>query len=692
MSVFHPKKGRIVNQRGGKPERRKVTGQNQKARRAFVQAEASSASPADILDCQRTFGNAAVNRAIELSQNAHHADRPGQFAFNEQIKAERGRGDVLPDGIRRRVERETHQQLGSVRIHTDERSDRLARSANSLAFTAGSDIFFSQGQYNPKSAQGVGLLRHELTHVIQQGGQFTNDMRMGKRESEGEREANRYGQAYHSANQPTPYSATGSIQRFWFPWQKEKAKSLGGGSFNKVFRVLHRGGGTGYFKPDTEREDEDNPASPIKAKSNMGARAVLSSDIDQTLGLNVLSKEKYRTLNGMSGSESSEVGGEAITSNRFENPISKAEYKANRKGGSASMYKKKKGFFRNKYFQYSGTDYQRHDFTNSNTQKDLANIQFEDLLTGQRDRHGGNVKIDSNTGHAKGYDNDLMTINTQSNLRGIANLHRGTEQVQVPDGEGGTKTVTRKKQLSEAEQAARAEARKNARMKLGAVNANLGNNFMSGLPSHVDEATAQKVIGTKSQVFMNQLIARNPENAARMDPEHMQELKERYSATRRFVKEGFLPADQRRPDSPNIVSAAQGGWNMDTYNQQLSVRDPKRAENAPNYLQRGVRQYNKLMDTGGTKVQGDMSFHAINSHLGRLPAPVPPAPAAGPAAVAGPAAGPMAGPAVIPAPNNMAASGPGQQVIQPPITNFSPALESDAPKPSLTKFANLFNL
>ncbi|MEO5901214.1 MAG: DUF4157 domain-containing protein, partial [Ilumatobacteraceae bacterium] len=47
---------------------------------------------------------------------------------------------------------------------------RINRSMRSVAATTGSDIFFSEGAYDPASAQGQRLLAHELTHVVQQGG------------------------------------------------------------------------------------------------------------------------------------------------------------------------------------------------------------------------------------------------------------------------------------------------------------------------------------------------------------------------------------------------------------------------------------------------------------------------------------------------------------------------------------------
>ena len=58
--------------------------------------------------------------------------------------------------------------FGGVKVHTDSAAARLSRNVQATAFTHGSDIYFSQGSYQPDTAQGQHLLAHELTHVVQQ--------------------------------------------------------------------------------------------------------------------------------------------------------------------------------------------------------------------------------------------------------------------------------------------------------------------------------------------------------------------------------------------------------------------------------------------------------------------------------------------------------------------------------------------
>jgi hypothetical protein len=60
--------------------------------------------------------------------------------------------------------------FGNVRVHDDSNADNMSRKLSAQAFTVGSDVYFSQGRYNPDTYDGKHLLAHELTHVVQQGG------------------------------------------------------------------------------------------------------------------------------------------------------------------------------------------------------------------------------------------------------------------------------------------------------------------------------------------------------------------------------------------------------------------------------------------------------------------------------------------------------------------------------------------
>ena len=59
--------------------------------------------------------------------------------------------------------------VSAVRIHTEGNAAMLAGMLGAKAFTAGHDIVFGEHQFQPETAEGRGLLAHELTHAVQQG-------------------------------------------------------------------------------------------------------------------------------------------------------------------------------------------------------------------------------------------------------------------------------------------------------------------------------------------------------------------------------------------------------------------------------------------------------------------------------------------------------------------------------------------
>lgn len=95
-----------------------------------------------------------------------------------RVLDEQGHGGAhLPVPVREEMEQRLDADLSEVRVHTGARANSLNRSIQAEAFTAGSDIFFSQGSYDPASANGRELLTHELVHVVQQqtAGPLTGD-------------------------------------------------------------------------------------------------------------------------------------------------------------------------------------------------------------------------------------------------------------------------------------------------------------------------------------------------------------------------------------------------------------------------------------------------------------------------------------------------------------------------------------
>lgn len=73
------------------------------------------------------------------------------------------------------LDRQVADQLGAsigpmhdVSVHTGPEADVLARAVDARAFVVGTDMYFAQGEYAPRTPRGRELIAHESVHVQQQ--------------------------------------------------------------------------------------------------------------------------------------------------------------------------------------------------------------------------------------------------------------------------------------------------------------------------------------------------------------------------------------------------------------------------------------------------------------------------------------------------------------------------------------------
>lgn len=125
-------------------------------------AQEAASLPARILRLQRSAGNASV--ATALQRRWDH--EPGDSPVTQLMRS--GGGQPLEMPVRRFMESRLGADFGDVRIHTGAKATDAARSVQAHAYTAGTDVVFQDGQYNPATPAGQKMLAHELTHVIQQ--------------------------------------------------------------------------------------------------------------------------------------------------------------------------------------------------------------------------------------------------------------------------------------------------------------------------------------------------------------------------------------------------------------------------------------------------------------------------------------------------------------------------------------------
>jgi hypothetical protein len=116
-------------------------------------ANPRQAKPADLLALQSVYGNRAVQRLLD---EAH-----GSLAGSHPLD---GSNRQIPNVVRRKMELAFGADFSGVRIH----QEAAPAMSGALAYTAGSDIHFAPGRYNPSSESGQSLLAHELAHVVQQ--------------------------------------------------------------------------------------------------------------------------------------------------------------------------------------------------------------------------------------------------------------------------------------------------------------------------------------------------------------------------------------------------------------------------------------------------------------------------------------------------------------------------------------------
>ncbi len=139
------------------------------------------AQPGAFLSLQKRYGNQDIQRIVNPTPKQEAlVDQRGLLNkhVSDEIQRARSGGAPLQPEMRSQMGQKFEHNFDSVRIHTDQQSDRLSRQLQANAFTIGNNIFFRQGAFSPHSAQGRNTLTHELTHVVQQQGSTSSSERL----------------------------------------------------------------------------------------------------------------------------------------------------------------------------------------------------------------------------------------------------------------------------------------------------------------------------------------------------------------------------------------------------------------------------------------------------------------------------------------------------------------------------------
>jgi len=111
--------------------------------------------------------------ALHRSARAEAPDTASEpSGAEERVERARSGGEPLPVALREFFEPRFGADFSGVRIHRDGGAAESARELNARAYTIGRDIVFGAGEYAPDTRSGKALIAHELTHVVQQRGNY----------------------------------------------------------------------------------------------------------------------------------------------------------------------------------------------------------------------------------------------------------------------------------------------------------------------------------------------------------------------------------------------------------------------------------------------------------------------------------------------------------------------------------------
>jgi hypothetical protein len=121
-----------------------------------------AACAADVTTCPKCEEEEKLRRKEKPSEAPQSTP-----AMHSQISPLLGGGQPLPSAMRSFFEPRFGQDFSGVRIHTNTQATEFARGISARAFTIGENVVFGASEYTPESQEGMRLIAHELSHVVQ---------------------------------------------------------------------------------------------------------------------------------------------------------------------------------------------------------------------------------------------------------------------------------------------------------------------------------------------------------------------------------------------------------------------------------------------------------------------------------------------------------------------------------------------
>ena len=388
-----------------------------------------------------------------------------------------GGGRPLPAALRSQMERQLGHNFENVRIHAS--GDAESLGAHALAH--GEDIHFRAGAFRPESRAGRRRLAHELAHVVQQRmGRALRGPRVGPvidldlgLEREAERAGRRASDDDRTGSQGTldhvaparvaPSGPGGTIQGDWFT--ADGKRNDGDPPPGWIEQVDGRGVRY-WMPPDGPNASKSKVARRTTSLFARRAEAVGASTVNDTATANVVSKGRIRVKQnrqyvehvdayskapsgpkanpdasafnlGIRGGEHPRMVARSVASSRLDkllgtNALADEYFVGDRRqyGGASAqapgrevMLNRGKKKVENEYHPQV-QELRRVDYARAETQRGFANLQLIDYLSGQSDRHPGNIVVDPVTGRVTGIDNDQAFGNPAVERARLHNAHQ----------------------------------------------------------------------------------------------------------------------------------------------------------------------------------------------------------------------------------------------------------------------------
>lgn len=363
---------------------------NRSEREADRSGDGVDAAAHPLHELQRSAGNLATTAYVQARLRVGAVDDPAERAADRVadrvVDATRGERLTATD-VLHRIEPHVGGDLSGVRVHTDARAHELADGIGARAFTHRKDIYFARGEYRPDTTDGVRTIAHEAAHVAQQASLPAGEVAPIRRLRNPFR---KLGKNINRALGRTNVVGTEDIK---------EQKSGGGGTANRVDKVTmkkHAMDGEskkGFFKPRTEFAKAENAVGSSRLARGMGMK-------------DVIARNKFARINGELGAVSAMAKGEQVRGSLFDEPVprqGRTDEQMRELAEMSNWTQKEDG----EWYKFSGLEMNDVDFSRPETQKGLNDLQWFDAISGQHDRHGGNIFIDPDTGKVMGIDDDM---------------------------------------------------------------------------------------------------------------------------------------------------------------------------------------------------------------------------------------------------------------------------------------------